>query len=80
MLQRCHCLFLSTCIAGRAAGLAVLQGVQDGMTGSVRKKESGGDGPGDALPGSPAGPCAGALAGRGILSCREPLPKGEEKG
>ena len=24
------------------------------MTGSVRKKESGGDGPGDALPGSPA--------------------------
>ena len=51
-----------------------------GMTGSVRKKESGGDGPGDALPGSPAGPCAGALAGGGILSCRGSLPKGEEKG
>ena len=38
------------------------------------------DGPGDALPGYPAGPCAGALAGGGILSCRGPLPKGEEKG
>ena len=50
------------------------------MTGSVRKKEGGGDGPGDALPGSPAGPCTGALAGGGILSCRGPLPKGEEKG
>ncbi len=38
LLQRCHCLFLSTCIAGRA----------------------------------------GAPAGGGILSCRGPLPKGEE--
>ena len=45
------------------------------MTGSVRKKESGGDGPGDALPGSPAGPCAGALAGGAFFHAGNPCQR-----